>query len=151
MKERASVEPPLVFDSARPFQADSSEEGSKGSPSDGPAAETDSSKKKGQPHDSSGFLRKGAAQLNKRDRSAAGLGDTLRANNEATNKTLRESEEHKNARHQELTALKERELNLEAKKVILAEKNIEQAKETSAGLIGALGQLAQAVLQLASK
>jgi hypothetical protein len=33
----------------------------------------------------------------------------------------------------------------------VAEKNADQAKETDAGLINALGQLAQAVLQLANE
>jgi hypothetical protein len=88
---------------------------------------------------------------NKRSRSSSGLGDILRANNDATNQTLKDHEESMNVRHKETIALREKELNLEEKKVAVAERNADQAKETGAGLINALGQLAQAVLQLANK
>ncbi|GAQ82880.1 hypothetical protein KFL_001270220 [Klebsormidium nitens] len=155
LKDRASVQPPRVFDSARPFKTVSSDGGSGNTVTGEESCPFTEAEMDGRPvekpHDSSGIERRGNGQANKRNRSAAGLGDTLRANNEATNKTLRESEEHKNARHQETTALKKQELELETRKVALAEKNAEQAKETGAGLIGALGSLAEAVLKLANK
>jgi hypothetical protein len=152
LKERASVDPPLVFDSARQYEV--SEAGGKGLDGGASAGESDSSKDQELPQDSSGVQRKGSKGNNlgnKRSRASSGLGDILRANNDATNQTLKDHEESRNVRHKETIALREKELNLEEKKVAVAERNADQAKETGAGLINALGQLAQAVLQLANK
>ncbi|GAQ78154.1 hypothetical protein KFL_000080600 [Klebsormidium nitens] len=154
LKERASVDPPLVFDSARQYEVPKA--GGKGLDGGSSAGESNNSEEEESPEDSSGVLRKGSAKSgnklgNKRSRGSSGLSDILRANNDATNQTLKDHEESRNVRHKETIALREKELNLEEKKVAVAERNADQAKETGAGLINALGQLAQAVLQLANK
>jgi hypothetical protein len=150
LKERASVEPPLVFDSARQYTVPP-KSGGKGSVEGASTGESDSSKNDEPPQDSSGVPRQEKDKGNKRSRASSGLGDILRANNDATNKTLKEHEESRNVRHKETIVLREKELNIEEKKVAVAERNADQSKETGAGLITALGQLAQAVLQLANK
>ncbi|GAQ93024.1 hypothetical protein KFL_012560020 [Klebsormidium nitens] len=151
LKQRASVEPPFVYDSGQPQQSPISE-----------ADEDDSDKETPiTPSDSSGIIRRGARAQSagetrgpkglKRDRSAAGLSDTLRANNADTNSMLRDCEQLKDARHQEMKALKERELKLEEEKLKVVEKGAETAAHTGQGLIAALGDLAKAVIVLANK
>jgi hypothetical protein len=122
LKERASVEPPLVFDSARPYTVPP-KSGGMGSVEDASTGESDGSKNDEPPQDSSGVPRHGKEKGNKRSRASAGLADILRANNDATNKTLKEHEERRNVRHKETIALREKELNIEEKKVAVAERN----------------------------
>jgi hypothetical protein len=147
------VQPPLVYDSGNVGMVAASEGGTN-APSSDKSSVGDESMDEGpaEPPNSSGVKRKGAQnEANKRSRSSAGLGDTLRANNEATNKTLKDNEEQRNVRHKENIALREKELELEIKKVGLAEKQAEQASATGAGLISALDKLAAAVFELSKK
>jgi hypothetical protein len=152
MKQRASVQPPFVYDSGRAHQtATPADEDEDDSDKETPTA----------PLDSSGIMRGGARGQSagenqhvkglKRDRSAAGLSDTLRANNADTNSMLRDYEQLKDARHKEIKALKERELKLEEEKLKVVEKGAVTAAQTGQGLIAALGDLAKAVIVLANK
>jgi hypothetical protein len=158
LKERASVQPPLVYDSANGYQGASADANSN-SPSDKSSVGEEEGGGSAEAPNSSGIFRsnkrpenmRSRQQENKRSRSSAGLGDTLRANTEATNKTLKENEEQRNVHHKENVALREKELELESKKVELAEKQANQTQTTGAGIISALDKLAAAVFELAKK
>jgi hypothetical protein len=108
LKERASVVPPLVFDSVRQYRAPPNP-GGKGPDEDASARESDNSNETDEPpQGTSGVQRKGKSMGKKRSRASSGLGDFLRANNDATNKTLQAHEERRNVRHKETIALREK-------------------------------------------
>jgi hypothetical protein len=167
LKERASVEPPFVYDSGASEKRSSSpdDEGDQ-LPTQNLNQNQQRDQSNEMPSGSSGVERKGAKgagrdhdkRVNKRDRNVARLSDILRANNAETNQVLREAEELKDKRHKELTSLRERELaveenklQLEERKLKILEKNTETAAPTGQGLIHALGGLASAVVALANK
>jgi hypothetical protein len=145
MKERASVEPPVVLDTAAtPEPARHGLATPEGSP--------DSNDDDSAVRDTSAYSRKDAnGKGNKRDRNGVVLSETLRANNEDTNKMLMDCEKLRDARHKEMKDLRERELKLEEEKLKVVGKSNEVAAQTGKGLVEALQGLANAVNILARK
>ncbi|GAQ80929.1 hypothetical protein KFL_000660240 [Klebsormidium nitens] len=149
MKERASVEPPVVLDTAAtPEPATHGPATPEGSP--------DSNDDDSAVRDTTAYSRKdangkGNGKGNKRDRNGVVLSETLRANNEDTNKMHMDCENLRDARHREMKDLRERELKLEEEKLKVVEKSNEVAAQTGKGLVEALQGLANAVNILARK